>query len=110
MLFDRGSQVAMTYRRPSAVVADLAAPYPDRARAYQLELTDAAACTNVAAAVAEDFGAVHTVVYASGPHVPMTHLSKVPHETFCSQLEQDAVAFLNAMVPLLPLIRASRGN
>ena len=26
------------------------------------------------------------------------------------QLEQDAIAFLNAIVPVLPLLRASRGN
>jgi len=110
LLLDRGSRVAMTYRRPSAVVAGLAAGHPGRARAYQLDLADAAACAGVTAAVAADFGGVHTVVYASGPDVPMRHLSTVPQETLRSQLEQDAIAFLNAMVPLLPLLRASRGN
>jgi 3-oxoacyl-[acyl-carrier protein] reductase len=109
MLLDRGSRVAMTYRRRSPVVAELAAR-ADGAKAYQLDLTDAAACADVTGAVAADFGGVHTVVYASGPGVPMRHLSTVPHETFRSQLEQDAIAFLNAMVPLLPLLRASRGN
>jgi 3-oxoacyl-[acyl-carrier protein] reductase len=110
MLLDRGSQVAMTFRRPSDAVSEMMAGHPDRTRAYPLELTDAAACADVVAAVAADFGGVHTVVYASGPHVPMTHLSRVSPELFRSQLEQDAVAFLNAIVPLLPLLRASRGS
>jgi 3-oxoacyl-[acyl-carrier protein] reductase len=110
MLLARGSRVAMTYRRPSPVVAELAARHVGRARAYQLELTDAAACVRVADAVAEVFGGVHTVVYAAGPEVPMVHLSKVDAGTFRAQLEQDSIAFLTAMPPLIPLLRASRGS
>ena len=110
MLLSRGSKVAMTYRRASPVVAELAALHPGRARAYQLDLTDAAACARVAATVGEDFDGVHTVVYAAGPHVPMRHVSKVRAEDFRSQLEQDAIAFLTAMVPLIPMLRASQGS
>jgi 3-oxoacyl-[acyl-carrier protein] reductase len=110
MLLARGSRVAMSYRRPSPAVAELAARSPDSARGYQLELTDAAACARVATAVADDFGAVHTVVYAAGPHVPMTHLSSVTAEVFRGQLEQDAIAFLTAIVPLIPLLRLSQGS
>jgi 3-oxoacyl-[acyl-carrier protein] reductase len=110
MLLARGSRVAMSYRRPSPAVAELAARSPDRARAYQLDLTDAAACARVAAAVTDDFGGVHTVVYAAGPHVPMTHLSEIKADAFRCQLEQDAIAFLTAIVPLIPLLRASRGS
>lgn len=40
----------------------------------------------------------------------MTHLSKIKAETFRAQLEQDAIAFLTAMVPLIPLLRVSRGS
>jgi 3-oxoacyl-[acyl-carrier protein] reductase len=110
MLLARGSRVAMTYRRSSPVVAQLTARYSGRARAYQLDLTDAAACARVAATVGEDFDGVHTVVYAAGPHVPMTYLSTISAEAFRSQLEQDAVAFLSAMVPLIPMLRASQGS
>ena len=109
MLLARGSRVAMSYRRPSPAVAELAARSPDRARGYQLDLTDAAACARVATAVADDLGVVHTAVYAAGPHVPMTHLSKVTAEVFRGQLEQDAIAFLTAIVPLIPLLRVSHG-
>ena len=110
MLLARGSKVAMTYRRSSPVVAELAARHSGRARAYQLDLTDAAACARVAASVGADFDGVHTVVYAAGPHVPMTYLSAVNAESFRSQLEQDAIAFLFAMVPLISMLRASQGS
>jgi 3-oxoacyl-[acyl-carrier protein] reductase len=110
MLLARGSRVAMTYRRPSHIVAELAARHAGRARAYQLDLTDAFACARVADAVADGFGGVHTVIYAAGPDVPMTHVSQVDAGTFRSQLEQDAVAFLTAMTPLIPLLRASQGS
>src|SRR5215475_2464847 len=110
MLLDRGSRVAMTYRRPSAVVDDIATRQAGRAVAHQLDLTDAAACSDVVAAVAGRFGAVHTVVYAAGPLVPLVHISEVTQARFREQLDQDAVAFLNAVVPTLHLLRASQGS
>lgn len=110
MLLDRGSRIAMTYRRPSAVVDNIATRQSGCAAALQLDLTDAGACADVVAAVTGRFGAVHTVVYAAGPHVPMVHISEVPPATFREQLEQDAVGFLNAVVPTLPLLRVSRGS
>jgi 3-oxoacyl-[acyl-carrier protein] reductase len=110
MLLDRGSRVAMTYRRPSAVLDKITIGQSGRTATHQLDLTDAAACSDVVGAVTGRFGAVHTVVYASGPHVPMLHISKVPLATFREQLEQDAVAFLNAVIPTLPLLRASQGS
>jgi NAD(P)-dependent dehydrogenase (short-subunit alcohol dehydrogenase family) len=110
MFLARGSRVALTYRRASRLLTELASGQADQARAYCLDLTDPVACAQVVAQAAADFGGLHTVVYASGPHVPMTHLSKVSPATFRSQLEQDAIAFLNAIVPVLPLLRASRGN
>jgi len=110
MLLARGSRVAMTYRRASPHLSELASDQAGLARAYQLDLTDQAACAQVVARAAADFGGVHTAVYASGPHVPMTHLSKVAPETFRTQMEHDAIAFFNAIVPVLPLLRASHGN
>jgi NAD(P)-dependent dehydrogenase (short-subunit alcohol dehydrogenase family) len=110
ILLDRRSRVALTHRRESAMVADLVARQPGRALAYQLDLTDAAACADVVAKAAADLGGLHTVVYAAGPHVPMAHLSTVPQDGLRQQIEQDSVAFLNAVIPALPLLRASRGS
>jgi 3-oxoacyl-[acyl-carrier protein] reductase len=110
LLLERGSKVALTYRRPSPAVDDLTRAHDGAARSYRLELTDAEACAAVAQSMMADFGAIHTVVYASGPHVPMVHLSKVGADRFRQQITDDAIGFLNAALPLLPHLRASSGN
>ena len=54
-------------------------------------------------------GGLHTLVYASGPFVPMVHLSKVDPEQFRTQLIDDAAAFFSLVNLALPL-RQSHGN
>jgi 3-oxoacyl-[acyl-carrier protein] reductase len=120
MLWSRGCSLAMTYRSTVLDPARLAAlsggqptGSPDRdrppVRAYQLDLTDAAKCADVVAAVARDFGGIHTLIYAAGPRVPLTHLSQVTPARLKSQLLDDSVAFFNAVSPALPHLRAVQG-
>lgn len=110
-LLERGSRVALGYRsstgRTDAIVA--AAP-PGAARSYRLDLSDADACRDVLATVLADFGALHTLIYAAGPHVPMVHLSKVTPQQFRAQLLDDAAAFFNAVHPALPHLRETHGS
>lgn len=110
LLLRRGSRVALTYRSNAGGVEAQAAEFSDRARSYRLDLVDAGECERVLAQVLADFEAVHTLVYASGPHVPMTHISTVTPDRFRSQFEQDSVSFLNAVLPLLPALRSCQGN
>jgi 3-oxoacyl-[acyl-carrier protein] reductase len=107
LLIERGSQVALTFRRDSPRIEELVG---DSARAYRLDLRDAEACASVVDTVAADFGGLHTLVYAAGPHVPMTHLSRVTPEQFREQLLDDAVAFFNAVRPALPHLRTAHGS
>jgi 3-oxoacyl-[acyl-carrier protein] reductase len=110
MLAERGSRVALTYRSVSARIDEaLRRPGVD-GRSYHLDLSDPAACAQVVDAVASDFGGIHTVVYAAGPHVPMVHLSRITPTDFHDQLAGDAAAFFNAIAPALPHLRSSRGN
>jgi NAD(P)-dependent dehydrogenase (short-subunit alcohol dehydrogenase family) len=106
-LLRRGSTVALTYRTDATALDDLAG---DRAHAYRLDLTDADACRAVVDRIAADLGAIHTLVYAAGPHVPMTHLSRVAPEAMRNQLDADVAAFFNAVQPALPYLRAAHGN
>lgn len=109
MLIRRGSDVALTFRRESARI-DALLGSGAAARAYRLDLGDAEACATVVETAAADFGGLHTLVYAAGPHVPMTHLSKVTPERFRAQVLDDAVAFFNAVSPALPHLRAGGGS
>ncbi|AVV45631.1 SDR family oxidoreductase [Streptomyces sp. ID05-04B] len=108
-LAERGSDVTFTYRTSRGAADDLVREvraHGRRVTALPLDLTDEA---ETARAV-RGCGAVHTLVYAAGPHVPMTHLSRVTPSRYRAQLEADAVAFFNLVHPALPLLRDSGGS
>jgi NAD(P)-dependent dehydrogenase (short-subunit alcohol dehydrogenase family) len=109
----RGSDVALTYRGNEAAgtaVAEAAAALGVRSSAHPLDVTSPEACASLLAEVAESYGGLHTLIYASGPHVPMVHLAKVSPAEFAEQLTQDAVGFFNLVQPALPLLRETRGS
>lgn len=113
MLASRGSHVALTYRsraEAGEAVATSAREFGVSASAYALELSSPDAAAGVVAAVAEEYGALHTLVYAAGPHVPMTHLSSVPPSTMAEQLVVDAAGFFSVTQPALPFLRATQGS
>ncbi len=113
MLAARGSDVAVTYRSNSeagnAVAAEVAA-LGVRSSAHALDVTSADNCATVLTEVATTYGGVHTLVHASGPHVPMVHLSRVSPADFAEQLTQDAAGFFNVAHPALPLLRETKGS
>lgn len=110
LLAERGSRLALTFRRPGGAVAALLDRPHVEGRGYQLDLVDDTACARVVDRVAADFGAIHTVVYAAGPLVPMLHLSRVVPAQLRAQLAADAGAFFNAISPALPHLRSSQGS
>lgn len=112
-LTERGSDVAFTYRTNRAAAEDLAdavAKTGRQALAVELDLTDESATARAVGGAAELFAGLHTVVYAAGPHVPMTHLSNVSPGQYRTQLITDAGAFFNLVHPALPLLRSSGGS
>jgi NAD(P)-dependent dehydrogenase (short-subunit alcohol dehydrogenase family) len=113
MFAARGADLALTYRSRSdttdKIVAE-AAGLGRRARAWRVDLTDAGAVADFVDGAAKEFGGVHTVVYAAGPHVPMLHLSRVTPAQYRAQLDGDAAAFFNLVHPSLPHLRAAEGG
>ncbi|WP_307874855.1 SDR family NAD(P)-dependent oxidoreductase [Frankia nepalensis] len=113
LLAERGSDVVLTYHRNAEAAKASAAAVEAAGRrclTRQLTLQDEAATAAFLAGVADRFGPPHTLVVASGPHVPQTHLSTVPPAVFRRQVEGEVVAFFNLVQPALPLLRASRGS
>ncbi|MFC7493297.1 MULTISPECIES: SDR family NAD(P)-dependent oxidoreductase [unclassified Nocardioides] len=116
MLASRGSHVAVTYRsRPEAgaKVVDAAREWGVHASAYPLDLAAPTAAEDAArlvAEAAEAHGGLHTLVYAAGPHVPMTHLSTVDPGAMAGQLSADAAGFFAVAQPALPHLRATEGS
>ncbi len=111
ILAERGSDVAFTYRynreQAEALVAEVGA-LGRRARTLQVDLADEDATAEAVEQAATD-GGLHSVVYASGPHIPMVHLSRVTPAQYRAQLDADASAFFNLAHATLPLLRASSG-
>jgi len=113
MLAARGSDVALTYHRNAAAAASVVADVEAAGRAAwaaPLAFEDVEETRSFFAEVAERFGGVHTLVYASGPHVPMIHLSKVTPEQYRSQVEQDSIAFFTILHCAIPHLRATAGS
>jgi NAD(P)-dependent dehydrogenase (short-subunit alcohol dehydrogenase family) len=98
----------MTYRRPSQRVKQLCEHAGTQA--YQLDLNDADGCKRVVDGAVEDFGALHTLVYAAGPHVPMRYVATISPETFRQQMLDDAVGCFNVVQPALPHLRDAQGS
>lgn len=100
LLRERGARVGVTYRsRP--VEGELS---------WALDLTDHDAVRTVVDAAAGALAGLHTVVYASGPPVPMRHLSEVDPALMRTQLDQDAAAFFALAHAALPHLRRARGS
>ncbi|HTY27074.1 MAG TPA: SDR family oxidoreductase [Mycobacterium sp.] len=106
-LAERGSRVALTYHRNQTKAAELAGP---DVSARRLDLDDADEVLRAVDKVADEAGAVHTVVYAAGPHVPMRHLSTIEPGDFGRQVNADAGGFFNLVTAVLPHLRRSHGS
>jgi 3-oxoacyl-[acyl-carrier protein] reductase len=113
MLAERGSAVAFTYNKnvtkAEELVAELSA-VPTRARAWAVDLVDEDATAAFLDEVEADFGGVHTLVHAAGPHIPQLHLSRVEPGRYRDQLNAEAAAFYNVAHHALPRLRASQGS
>ncbi|TJZ78102.1 SDR family oxidoreductase [Rhodococcus oryzae] len=113
MFIERGSNVGLTYFRSQSALDEVLATAHTHgrwAKTWQLDLSDAASASEVVAQVAAEFGGIHTLVYAAGPHVPMRHLSKVDPGDFQRQVVNDVAGFFNATHAALPHLRATRGS
>ncbi|MFF0081820.1 SDR family NAD(P)-dependent oxidoreductase [Streptomyces canus] len=107
----RGSKVLFTYRSNEAVAEAIVAELGStQVQALRADLTDEAEAAAAVEAAVDRFGALHTLVYAAGPHVPMVHLSQVPPARYRQQLHNDTLAFYHLVHPALGPLRDSAGN
>lgn len=107
-LVEDGARVCLTYHSlaPTELLSDLGAA----AEAYPLDVRDAAAIADLFELLTARHGAIHTVVHAAGPHVPMVHLSKVSPAQFATQVADDLIGFFAVVHAALPALRAASGS
>jgi NAD(P)-dependent dehydrogenase (short-subunit alcohol dehydrogenase family) len=113
MLAERGSDVAFTYNKNAAKSGELVDELVGggrRARAWPVDLVDEDATAAFVGEVVDDFGGIHTLVHAAGPHIPQLHLSRVEPAQYRESLAGEAVGFYNVVHHVLPHLRASKGS
>jgi 3-oxoacyl-[acyl-carrier protein] reductase len=112
-LAEAGSNVSLSYNRNLESARQVQSAVTKRGRfadIRQLSLQDSDATRAAIEEIAARHGAIHTVIYAVGPHVPLKFMSKVAPEEFKSFLLGDTFAFYNLVHAALPHLRKSRGS
>ncbi len=112
-LVREGSAVTFTFRsKASAAVALVEALQAEghRIAAIELDLADAEHCARVVEVAASNFGGLHTVIHAAGPHVPQVHLSRVAPADFARHVENEVTNAFNLIQPTLAHLRKSQGS
>lgn len=110
---DLGLPVAFTYHRNQAKADALLAQIKGKgveAAAYQLDMTDAAATEAVLAAAAEQFGGLHSVVYAAGPSFEMNFVSGISPESWATTMSTDINSAFNLLHGALQHMRRQRSG
>jgi NAD(P)-dependent dehydrogenase (short-subunit alcohol dehydrogenase family) len=108
-----GSTVAFTYRGNLAaaeVLLEELGALGATASAWPLDLGDPEAAARLLSQARERFGGIHTVVYASGPYVPMQLMRSISPTRMREQLDADAAGFYNLAHPAIAHLRESKGT
>ncbi|GGU27718.1 SDR family NAD(P)-dependent oxidoreductase [Nocardioides albus] len=108
-LAETGGRLVLAYRsrKPDTLLDDLGSRI---VFADSCDLADAADVARFVRAALQEAGDIRTVVHAAGPHVPMTHLSRIAPEELDRQLREDVSAFFNLAHAVLPSLRRTRGS
>ena len=113
MLAKRGSHVAVTYRSDAAAAPAASWPLASwgvRASAYQLDLTvRRGGAPRSSTTWSAEYGGLHTLVYAAGPHVPMAPSNVAPADDGGPAAE-DAAGFFNVVTRRCRTCATSEGS
>ena len=108
-----GSAVTFTFhsntQAAALLLADLEAE-GHRVAAVELDLADTDHVARVVDVAAAQFGGLHSVVHAAGPHVPQQHLSGVAPSLFGRHVTAEVAQSFNLFQPALRHLRASSGS
>lgn len=107
-----GCSVALTYRRGVAAAqgcADQIRSSGGRADILPMPLDDLGAVETAIASVVEQYGALHTVVYAVGADISMTYVANIDPVEWHSTIDGDLNGFFNVTKAALPWMRKAGG-
>jgi len=107
-----GADIALTYRnnadRADATAQSVRA-LGQNATKHALDIAETSSVASTVADIAAAHGAIHTLVYAAGPLVPLIHLSRTESEQMKHHLIVDTLGFFNVVRAALPHLREAAG-
>ena len=112
-LAEMGATVALTYnknkKRGDEVAAEIAET-GGKAEAFQLNMTDLDGIKSLFAQLSSEYGAVHTVVMATGYDIPQEYIANVEPELWKDVVNADVHGFYNISHTAIPYLRESNGS
>ncbi len=109
-LVQHGATVVFSYRSSKAAADELVAELGSAAKPIALDMLDAGAVAAALGDLVEEYGGLHSVVYAAGPRVPQVHLSRVPPADFATALDAEVTGFFNVAHAALSALRQAGGS
>lgn len=109
----RGCDVALTYRRNAEAAHSTVKKLQDMGRvaeAVQIELADIDAVAQALSALKERHGRIHTIVFATGADISMTHVSNIDPQEWRRTIDGDLHGFFHVVKGSLPLLREGGGG
>ncbi len=107
-VLENGDQVVATARRPQDL-DDLVTAYPDRSRAVELDVTDAAAARAAVQAAVDEFGGLDVVVNNAG-YANSIPIEEVSEEDFRAQIDTNFLGVVHVTKAALPILRQQRSG
>lgn len=107
-LVDAGSDVAFTWYRNEDAARALCDELAGRAHSMQLSLEDGVAVNRVFEETIQRSGQIHSVIYASGPKVPVNFVGGLSADDWKQTFEHDTHACFNLVNAALPVLKAQQ--
>lgn len=107
-----GSNVAITYYRSkdkAESIAEDVRAYGQKALIVQTDLNDTDSVLNFIQQSANEFGSIHTAIYAAGPMLNMKHVSNLSPSQFREHVQTDLFGCYNLLQQSIPYLRETKG-
>lgn len=109
---DAGCAVAFTWHSNEERTREMESSLGTSAKvkAYQLDIADSDRTNATVQAMREDFGDIHTVVYAAGPRWEILNIADVRPAAYRDVVNAELVGFFNIVHATMPILRKNAGN
>jgi short-subunit dehydrogenase len=109
----QGCHVALSYRKNAQAAQEVVAALQAlgvQAHAFALQLSEREQVAAALQAVHQQFGRIHTVVFASGAEISMVHVANIDPDEWQRTMAGDLDGFFHVVKASLPLMRADGGG